>query len=126
MDNTISGRQNVPREIVYYRTSGGKLPVMDFIDSLPRTEQAKVARLLDLLERYGIQLGMPYVKNFSGGVLELRVRGGRARQEIRIFLTTDKTASIIYLLHAFVKQTQKTPKKEIIIAKTRQKQLHNL
>ncbi|MEW6142464.1 MAG: hypothetical protein AB1597_04810 [Chloroflexota bacterium] len=49
-------------EISYYESPDGKHPVKDYIDSLDAKSQAKVARTIDLLEEFGIKLGMPYAK----------------------------------------------------------------
>lgn len=51
---------------------------------------------------------MPHAKQLGSGIYELRVRG---EEEIRIFYGFQQKT--IYLLHAFKKQTQKTPHKEI-------------
>lgn len=49
------------------------------------------------------------------GVIEIRVRTGTAH---RVFVVT-KFVEAIYVLHAFEKKTQKTPKREIDVAKRR-------
>jgi hypothetical protein len=49
-------------KIIYYETASGQEVVKDFIDGLQLSTQAKFARQLDLLERYGYQLGMPHPK----------------------------------------------------------------
>ena len=38
------------------------MPVAELIESLDAKSRAKVARTLDLLEEFGTDLGMPYVK----------------------------------------------------------------
>jgi len=69
---------------------------------------------MDLLEKYGPGLGMPHSKMIAPGLYELRVRG---QNEVRIFYMFK--GKFVYFLHAFKKQTQKTPDKEIEIAKQR-------
>lgn len=51
---------------------------------------------------------MPHAKQLDSGLYELRVRG---KEEIRVLYGFKQKT--IYLLHAFKKQTQKTPRKEI-------------
>lgn len=70
--------------------------------------------LFDLLRIYGSQLRMPHAKQLGLGIYELRVRG---KDEIRILYGFKQKT--IYLLHAFKKQTQKTPRKEVEIAQRR-------
>lgn len=107
-------------EIEYYETSNGEEVVKNFIDKLPKIPSAKLARQLDLLEEFGNELGMPHAKPMGGGLLELRVRG--KQEEVRVFFVhvVDKR---IVLLHGFIKKTQQTPKKELDIARSRQKEV---
>ncbi len=92
--------------------------VEQFLGSLSKKEIAKTIRTIELLEEFGNNLGMPHSKHLSDGLLELRVRGTR---ELRIFYTFHKNKA--YLLHAFIKKTQKTPEKEIATAKSSQNSL---
>lgn len=105
-------------EIIFFETSREDRPVEKFFKKQRPQAQAKMGRLIDLLEKYGSILGMPHAKMLGGGLYELRVRG---KEEIRIVYFFQKQN--IYLLHAFKKQTQKTPKKELEIAAQRQKSL---
>ncbi|MFH1031365.1 MAG: hypothetical protein V1767_02200 [Chloroflexota bacterium] len=50
--------------IEYYESTAGQSPIEEFIDSLDAKSRAKVARTLDLLEEFGIKLGMPYAGIF--------------------------------------------------------------
>lgn len=83
-----------------------------FISALEKPTLAKVLRTIDLLEKFGSQLGMPHSKKIAEGILELRTRG---HQEARIFYCFHNGST--YLLHGFVKKTQKTPKGELQTAK---------
>ena len=88
------------------------------IYSLDQATFAKTLRLVNLLEKFGHLLGMPHSRKISSKLFELRIRGAK---EVRIFYTlkTDK----IYLLHGFIKKTQKTPRQEIEKAVNRMKTL---
>lgn len=82
-----------------------------FIRNLQEPAIAKVSRTIDLLEEFGQKLGSPHTKKISSDLFELRVVG---EQEIRIFYTFHKLQ--IFLLHGFVKKSQKIPQKEITTA----------
>jgi phage-related protein len=82
-----------------------------FIFKLDSQTQARVLRYLDLLEKYGYKLEMPYSKSLRGGLFELRIQGNK---QIRIIYCFNKNT--IYLLNSFVKKTDKIPKKEINLA----------
>lgn len=94
--------------IILCETERGEKPVEDFIKSLQSKTIAKVSHHINLLEKHGAFLGMPHAKKITNNLYELRVRG---KQEIRIIYGFVKRD--IYLLHAFKKQTRKTPHKEI-------------
>jgi phage-related protein len=103
-------------QIETYKTSGGQEVVEEFIYKMQAPTQAKLWRLLDMLERFGPELGMPHTRAMGGGLYELRVRG---KQEVRVFYVFAK-GHTVYLLHAFQKKTQATPKKELDVARRRQ------
>jgi hypothetical protein len=85
--------------------------VEKFIYSLEKPTIAKTLRTIDLLERFGFNLGMPHSKKITGNIFELRARG---QQEVRIFYCFHKDQ--IHLLSGFVKKSQKTPPREILKA----------
>jgi len=88
--------------------------VQIFLHSLDKPARSRTYKTIDLLKRYGNQLGLPHSRALGGGMYELRARG---KQEIRMFYTFHQTKAII--LHAFVKKTQKTPAHELINARKR-------
>ena len=88
--------------------------VEKFLTTLEKQTLAKVLRTVDLLEKFGHRLGMPHSKKMSKEIFEIRIRGKR---EIRIFYCFHE--NIIYLLHGFVKKSQKTPKKDLRVAEDR-------
>lgn len=101
-------------EVIFFETPRGEKIVKEFIKSLDEKTISKIGREIDLLEKHGPFLGMPHSKKLTKDLYELRVRG---RQEIRIVYGF--TGSIIYLLHVFLKKTQKTPSPEIDTADKR-------
>jgi phage-related protein len=102
--------------IEYYQSPGGKYPIEEYVDSLDAKSRARVARTLDLLEEFGINLGMPYARYLEKQLWELRIRHGRNRYRIIYFLDIGET---FVLLHGFTKKTATVPKAEIEIAENR-------
>lgn len=92
--------------------------IEDFILSLEKSTIAKVLHVIDLLEKFGHQLGLPHSKKMSTDLFELRIRG---QQEVRIFYTFQKGS--VVMVHGFVKKSQKIPKREINQVKRRLKDL---
>ncbi len=109
-------------KILFYETKRGESPVYEFFKKQQPRARSKITHLIDLLSRYGNMLGLPHSKALGGGLYELRIRG---KEELRIFycFTQQKT---IYLLHAFKKQTQETPKKELSLAVQRKEEAKSI
>jgi len=106
--------------IVLYKKDNLEDPVRDFIVDLPSKERAKVVQEIENIRLEGIYLGLPFVKKITGkeykGLWELRVRFGSDYVRIIYFLHTKKT---FVLLQGFKKKTNRTPKRELEIAKRR-------
>jgi phage-related protein len=90
------------------------------IESLPVGIRASYARLTCLLEEFGLDLRMPHSRAMGEGLFELRPRG---REGIARVFYCMKVGKNIVMLHSFVKKTNETPKREIDIARRRQKEI---
>ena len=108
-------------KIKFYADNKGREPVKEFLKSLydkgdimSRKRADKINKYLAVLRLSGTFIGEPYVKYLGEELWELRP----ARDRI-IFAVC--TGSEILLLHQFLKTTQKTPPKEIEIARKRLK-----
>lgn len=102
--------------VEYYTDANGKEPVADFIDSLPVAAQAKVLRLTALLADYGVLLKEPYTKRIKGKIRELRIIDNLGAVRILYFTYTGRR---FILLHGFIKKTDRTPEKKIMLAEKR-------
>jgi len=90
------------------------------INALPVGIRASYARLTDLLVEFGLELRMPHSRAMGEGLFELRPRG---REGIaRVFYCT-KVGKRIVILHSFIKKTNETPKRELEIARRRQREV---
>ncbi|NHM27783.1 type II toxin-antitoxin system RelE/ParE family toxin [Desulfofundulus sp. TPOSR] len=104
-------------EVEFYKSASGRKPAADFIVSLQPKEQAKIARAIDLLEEFGPQIGMPYVKHLGDGLWELRVPFGGQTFRLLFFIE----GNTLIMVHALSKKTPKTPLKELNTAIARMK-----
>ena len=103
-------------EVEYYEKPDGSCPVEEFILNQDKKMQAKILRMITLLERFGNNLRESYSKHLSDGIFELRAQvGNNATRTLYFFLGQDKAI----LTNGFVKKTQRTPLKEILTAKKR-------
>lgn len=97
-------------EVDYFEDARGRRPVEDFIDSLDPKMKAKIFGGLELLERYGACLGMPYARHVEKGIYELRtIQSANITRIFYFFVAGER----IILTHGFVKKTRKTPRREI-------------
>jgi phage-related protein len=104
--------------VKFFTTSRGDAPVKIFLDELDGPTKAKAIRTIELLQTHGSSLPPPYSKKLTTGLYELRTSG---KLPIRILYTHNQ--NIYYLLHAFKKQTQKTPIRDLRIAIDRKSKL---
>lgn len=101
-------------KVVFFESRRREKPVETFFYKQQLKTQAKILHLFELLKIYGSQLSMPHSKQLESDIYELRVRG---TEELRILYGFKQRT--IYLLHAFRKQTQRIPRRELEIARKR-------
>jgi len=93
------------------------------INALPVGIRASYARLTCLLEEFDLELRMPHSRTMGDGLFELRPRG---REGIARVFYCMKIGRRIVMLHSFVKKTNETPKRELDIARQRQREITGL
>lgn len=94
--------------------------VENAILSLPDTLAARYVVLTSRMVILGPNLGEPHTKAFGSGLFELRLKG--AEGIARVFYCTQIDRKI-YMLHSFVKKSQKTPKQDLTLAQIRLKEV---
>lgn len=99
--------------IEFYEDKNGKSEVYEYIQKLKRSNSKenrqklkKISMYIDLLSECGLTLNEPYIKKIDKEIWELRPLRDRI-----LFATWCNNKFV--LLSVFMKQTQKTPKKEI-------------
>lgn len=90
--------------------------------SWPNKIKGRYIKLMELIEEYGADLGMPYTRALGNGLFELRVQGQEGIG--RAFFCYAANRWII-ILHGFIKKTQRTPEKELKLARDRLKKVKN-
>ncbi|MDL1969666.1 MAG: type II toxin-antitoxin system RelE/ParE family toxin [Candidatus Desulfofervidaceae bacterium] len=95
----------------------GKVPMIEFLNSLTIKERAKIFAHIDkLIELKSLSI-LPkenLSKHLEEGIFELRVNFKDRIARCFYFYTTDKQ---IIFTHGFIKKEQKTPRREIERAK---------
>ncbi len=95
--------------------------VRNELEALPSSFMASFLRISELIEVKGLQdVHEPYVKHLEGPLWEMRLKGkdGIARAA---YVTAHERRVVV--VRVFVKKTQKTPRREIILALKRAKEI---
>ena len=91
------------------------------IEALPPALQARLLRLMEMVEKVGLeQLHEPHVSHIEGKLWELRAK---ATEGIARGLYVALTGRRVVVLHVFVKKSQKTPRTALEVARERMKQV---
>lgn len=84
--------------------------------ALPPGLLARFLRYAERMEMYGPDLGMPHTRAMGGGLFELRLKAAEGIARVLYCTVADRR---VVVLHQFVKKTEKTPPRELDIARRR-------
>jgi len=101
-------------DVEYYEKQDGTFPAEEFILAQNPKMEAKLFRMVELLESEGNELREPYSKNLKDGIFEIRATQGNNITRVLYFFVVGRK---IILTHGFTKKTQTTPPPEIDRAK---------
>lgn len=87
---------------------------------LPAGLLARFIRYAERMEIFGPDLGMPHTRAMGDGLFELRLKGSEGIGRV-LFCCLPRRR--IVMLHSFVKKTDKTPRRELEIARKRLKEI---
>lgn len=106
--------KDVPLEVVFYRSVKGKEPVREWLRGLPKEDRRTIGIDIKTVQ-FGWPLGMPLVRKLEPNLWEVRSQLDQ-RIARNFFMVLDGQ---MVLLHGFIKKSQKTPQKDLEIAKRR-------
>ena len=103
----------------FYRTPGGREPVRDWLKALPLTDRKTIGEDIKDVE-FSWPVGLPLVRPLGRGLWEVRssLTNGRIA---RVVFCVDRGE--MFLLHGFIKKTQRTPQQDLELALKRMKGL---
>ena len=91
------------------------------LDMLPPEVRASFERIVELVRAFGLErVHEPYIKHIEGRIWEMRLRG---RDGIARALYVTAIGRRVVILRVFTKKTQKTPRREIELARQRAKEV---
>ena len=100
--------------VVFYKTEAGKEPVRDWLKSLPDVEKKIIGQDIKTIQ-FGWPLGMPIVRKLDQDLWE--VRSSLPNRIARVIFTVSD--NVMVLLHGFIKKSQKTPARDLGLARKR-------
>lgn len=111
------------RQVNFYRTSSGRSPVEEFLDSLTGKQAQKVVWVLQLIEELD-HVPKQYLKKLvnTEDIWEVRVQFGGNIFRLLGFFDGEE---LLVLTSGFAKKTQKTPRQEIATAENRKRDYLN-
>ena len=86
--------------------------------ALPAGLLARYLHLTDRMVQYGPDLGMPHTRAMGAGLFEMRLKSQEGIGRVS-YCTLVKRR--VVMLHQFVKKTDKTPPRELAVARKRMK-----
>jgi phage-related protein len=101
--------------IEYYNDKVAKI-----ILKMPSGLLARYIHITDMMLVFGPNLGMPHTQSMGEKLFEIRLKSKEGIS--RIFYCT-KTGERIIMLHMFIKKSEKTPEKELRVARDRLKEV---
>jgi phage-related protein len=109
-------------KISFYKNSNTKMPVLEFIKSLPIEDRANTLGCFKNIETLGFSCPRVQFRHIRGKLWEIKIRV--ASGGYRFFYVTLQHETLV-LLHAYKKQSAKAPNKELLIAEKRLLEVSN-
>ena len=105
--------------VVFYRTSGGAEPVLEWLRSLPAEDRRAIGTDLATVQ-FGWPIGMPLCRPLGEGLWEVRSSLPSRRIARLLFFGHEGRIGVV---HGFIKKTQKTPADDLALARRRMKEM---
>jgi phage-related protein len=103
-------------DVRYYESPSGRRPVEDYLDGLPEDERARIAAVLADIVASDLDGATVVTRQIEGKLWELKI----SRHRVFYVLIL---GPVMVLLHAYKKQGQKAPRREIDVAMARMKKV---
>ena len=102
-------------EVVFFRTETESEPVRQWLQKLNKADKRRIGTDIEKI-RFRWPVGMPLVRKLETNVWEARSNLS-GRRVARVLFTVRESEMV--LLHGFIKKTQRTPQKDLRLARER-------
>ena len=103
----------------FYRSAGGREPVREWLKRLTQSERQTIGKDIQKVE-FGWPLGLPVCRALGQGLWEVRSELPSPRIARVIFCIVEGQ---MILLHGFIKKTQRTPRRDLELARARKMEI---
>jgi len=97
-------------EVVFFREANGRVPLLEWMHTLPVAAKDKCRDRLEQLRVSGHELRRPVSDHLGDGIYELRVRRPEANYRLLYFF---HGREVVVVSHGFAKGGSAVPKREI-------------
>ena len=101
--------------VVFFRTEIGREPVREWLQTLDKVDKRRIGTDIEKIQ-FRWPVSMPLVRKLETDLWEVRSNLRRKRVARVLFTVGD---SEMVLLHGFVKKTQRTPQRDLRLARKR-------
>jgi phage-related protein len=105
--------------VVFYRTSGGTEPVLEWLRSLPAEDRRAIGTDLATVQ-LGWPIGMPLCRPLGEGLWEVRSSLPSRRIARLLFFVHEGRIGVV---HGFIKKTRKTSAGDLDLARRRMQEM---
>jgi phage-related protein len=105
----------------FYATKSGSMPVREWLLNLEKRDRIEIGSDIANIE-YNWPVGPPQCKPLEGGIFEVRSHISNRKIARTLFFIYRNE---LLLLHAFIKKTQKTSRRDLELAKKRKKEIED-
>jgi phage-related protein len=106
--------------VYFYQSESGNEPVREWLKELDGEDRKAIGEDIKTVE-LGWPVGMPLVRKMDADLWEIRI--DLRRRIARVLFTV--TGNRMFLLHGFIKKSQRTPEIDLRLARTRLKYLRD-
>ena len=104
-------------EVVFFRTETENEPVREWLRGLDKADKQRIGTDIEKVQ-FRWPVGMPLVRKLETHLWEVRSNLRRGRIARVLFTVADND---MVLLHGFIKKTQKTPRRDLRLARNRRR-----
>ena len=103
--------------VIFFRTETENEPVREWLRGLDKTDKQRIGTDIEKVQ-FRWPVGMPLVRKLETHLWEVRSNLRRGRIARVLFTVADND---MVLLHGFIKKTQKTPRRDLRLARQRRR-----